>query len=142
MNYEKQLEFLKQIKINYYDMTLKQRTFIFFQIISEHPDSLSILYNMNLIDKDFITACIQKGLTGYSLSQALIDSIEIKTTSSDELSLTLFGYIRTITPAELNDYIDDVVTSITEQIQYLEYQNKGVTIEQELALDEIEEFTK
>lgn len=142
MNYEKQLEFLKQIKINYYDMTLKQRTFIFFQIISEHPDSLSILYNMNLIDKDFITVCIQKGLTGYSLSQALINSIEIKTTSSDELSLTLFGYIRTITPAELNDYIDDVVTSITEQIQYLEYQNKGVTIEQELALDEIEEFTK
>ena len=42
MNYEKQLELLKQVKINYYDMSLKQRTLIFFQIISEHPDSLSI----------------------------------------------------------------------------------------------------
>ena len=38
-----------------------------------------------------------------------MDSIEISTPNSDELSLKAFGYIKPITPAELDNYIDEVI---------------------------------
>lgn len=142
MNYKKYAELLKMISSNYYHLTLKQQTAIYLSVISEHPDSLSLLYNMHLIDKDMINDCIKKGISGYALTQYIIDNIEIKTQNSDELSLSLFGYVRTITPAELSDYIDDAVTAITEQIPYIEYTDKAAVIEQQMTLDEIEEFTK
>lgn len=142
MKYKKQIEFLNKLKRNYYSLSLRQRFHIFLSVISEHPDSLSLLYNFHLLDIDLMNECIRKGITGYEITQLLLNCIEIKTLNSDELSLSLFGYIKIITPAELNDYIDEVVTMLSEQIPYNEYQDKATIIEQEMTMDEIETFTK
>lgn len=142
MNYKKQNELLHKLRNNYYSLSSRQNFQIFLSVISEHPDSLSLLYNLKLLDMDLMNECIRKGITGYDLAQLLLNSIEIKTPNSDELSLSLFGYIKTITPAELNEYIDEVVTMLNEQIPYMEYQDKATVIEQEMTMDEIETFTK
>ena len=142
MNYNKQNELLHNLRINCYSLSSKQRFQIFLSVISEHPDSLSLLYNLQLLDLDLMNECIRKGITGYDIVQLLLNSIEIKTPNSDELSLSLFGYVKTITPAELNEYIDEVVTILNEQIPYMEYQDKATVIEQEMTMDEIETFTK
>lgn len=142
MNYKKQNELLQKLRNNYYDLSSRQKFQFFLFVISEHPDSLSLLYNLQLLDQDLMNECIRKGITGYALAQLLLNSIEIKTPNSDELSLSLFGYIKTITPAELNEYIDEVVTMLNEQIPYMEYQDKATVIEQEMTMDEIETFTK
>lgn len=142
MNYKKQNELLHKLRSNYYSLSSRQNFQIFLSVISEHPDSLSLLYNLKLLDMDLMNECIRKGITGYDIVQLLLNSIEIKTPNSDELSLSLFGYVKTITPAELNEYIDEVVTMLNEQIPYIDYQDKATVIEQEMTMDEIETFTK
>ena len=57
-----------------------------------------------------------------------------------ELSLKAFGYIKPITPAELDNYIDEVIERLENQKQYLKNETEVERINQEIALDELEQF--
>ena len=125
MDYTSAVEFLRDLKNNTYHFNIRQRMKMLLVVIGEHPDSMSLIQNMGIIDPDRIKVLCQKGANGYVLAQALMDSIEISTPNSDELSLKAFGYIKPITPAEK---------------QYLKNETEVERINQEIALDELEQF--
>lgn len=140
MDYTSAVEFLRDLKNNTYHFNIRQRMKMLLVVIGEHPDSMSLIQNMGIIDPDRIKVLCQKGANGYVLAQALMDSIEISTPNSDELSLKTFGYIKPITPAELDNYIDEVIERLENQKQYLKNETEVERINQEIALDELEQF--
>ena len=87
MDYTSAVEFLRDLKNNTYHFNIRQRMKMLLVVIGEHPDSMSLIQNMGIIDPDRIKVLCQKGANGYVLAQALMDSIEISTPNSDELSL-------------------------------------------------------
>ena len=140
MNYNGSLKLLKEVRKNTYQLNDRQRFQMLMMIIGEHPDSMSLIQNMGIIDLDRIKVLCQKGANGYVIAQALMDSIEISTPNGDELSLKAFGYIKPITPAELDNYIDEVIERLENQKQYLKNETEVERINQEIALDELEQF--
>jgi hypothetical protein len=141
VDYTYMVEFLKDLKSNTYHLNDRQRMKMLLVVIGEHPDALSIIKNMGLIDLDMVNLLLSQGVNGYTIAQTIMNSIEIKTPSSDELSLSCFGYIKAITPSELNIYIDEVMERIEAQSMY-SVKSIELEKEQEMALDEIEEFLK
>lgn len=141
MDYTCAVEFLRDLKNNTYHFNIRQRMKMLLVVIGEHPDALSIIKNMGLIDLDLVNQLLAQGANGYTISQAIMNSIEIKTPSSDELSLSCFGYVKAITPSELNVYIDEVIERMEAQSMY-SVKSIELEQEQEMALDEIEEFLK
>lgn len=140
MDYTSAVEFLRDLKNNIYHFNIRQRMKMLLVVIGEHPDSMSLIQNMGIIDPDRIKVLCQKDANGYVIAQALMDSIEISTPNSDELSLKAFGYIKPITPAELDNYIDEVIERLENQKQYLKNETEVERINQEIALDELEQF--
>ena len=63
--------------------------------------------------------------------------VEVKAPDSDELSLKVYGYVKPITPAELNNFIDLAVERIQQQ-ELEGYDLEEHHQEYELSLDEIE----
>ena len=48
--------------------------------------------------------------------------------------------MKPITPAELDNYIDEVIERLENQKQYLKNETEVERINQEIALDELEQF--
>lgn len=140
MNYESTARFLRDIRNNIYQMNNQQRLQMMLIAISEHPDSLSLIRNLDIIDPDLLNQLIMNGANGYAVAQSMLNQIEIKTPNSDDLSMAVFGYVKTITPAELDDYIDEVYGRIESQQIYSKDLEEARYQEQEIALDELEEF--
>lgn len=63
--------------------------------------------------------------------------IEVKTPNSDELSLKVYGYVKPITPAQLNEFIDRACATI-EQQEMEGYKLEEHYQEDELTLDELQ----
>lgn len=137
MNYKGSKELCLALKNNIYRLNNRQRMQILLSVISEVPDSLSLLGQMNLIDPDRIKVLLSKGATGYTICQALLNMIEVKAPDSDELSLKVYGYVKPITPAELNNFIDLAVETIQQQ-ELEGYDLKEHQQEYELSLSEME----
>lgn len=137
MNYKGSKELCLALKNNIYRLNNRQRMQILLSVISEVPDSLSLLGQMNLIDPDRIKVLLSKGATGYTICQALLNMIEVKAPDSDELSLKVYGYFKPITPAELNNFIDLAVETIQQQ-ELEGYDLKEHQQEYELSLSEME----
>jgi len=110
---------------------------ILLSVISEVPDSLSLIGQMQLIDPDRVRDLVAKGATGYTICQALLNMIEVKTPNSDELSLKVYGYVKPITPAQLNEFIDRACATI-EQQEMEGYKLEEHYQEDELTLDELQ----
>ena len=137
MNYKGSKELCLALKKNIYKLNNHQRMQILLSVISEIPDSLSLIGQMGLIDPDRVRVLLTKGATGYTICQALLNMVEVKAPDSDELSLKVYGYVKPITPVELNNFIDLAVERIQQQ------ELEGYDLEEhhqdyELSLDEIE----
>lgn len=115
MNYKGSKELCLALRNNMYKLNNKQRMQILLSVISEVPDSLSLIGQMQLIDPDRVRDLVAKGATGYTICQALLNMIEVKTPNSDELSLKVYGYVKPITPAQLNEFIDRACATIEQQ---------------------------
>lgn len=137
MNYKGSKELCLALRNNMYKLNNKQRMQILLSIISEVPDSLSLIGQMQLIDPDRVRDLVAKGATGYTICEALLNMIEVKTPNSDELSLKVYGYVKPITPAELNNFIDLAIGRIQQQ-ELEGYDLEEHHQEYELSLDEIE----
>lgn len=137
MNYKGSKELCLALKKNIYKLNNHQRMQILLSVISEIPDSLSLIGQMGLIDPDRVRVLLAKGATGYTICQALLNMIEVKAPDSDELSLKVYGYVKPITPAELNNFIDLAVGRIQQQ-ELEGYDLEEHHQEYELSLDEIE----
>lgn len=137
MNYKGSKELCLALRNNMYKLNNKQRMQILLSVISEVPDSLSLIGQMQLIDPDRVRDLVAKGATGYTICQALLNMIEIKTPNSDELSLKVYGYVKPITPAQLNEFIDRACATI-EQQEMEGYKLEEHYQEDELTLDELQ----
>ena len=136
MNYKGSKELCLALRNNMYKLNNKQRMQILLSVISEVPDSLSLIGQMQLIDPDRVRDLVAKGATGYTICQALLNMIEVKTPNSDELSLKVYGYVKPITPAQLNEFIDRACATI-EQQEMEGYKLEEHYQEDELTLDEL-----
>lgn len=137
MNYKGSKELCLALKNNIYKLNNRQRMQILLSVISEVPDSLSLIGQMGLIDPDRVRELLAKGATGYTICQALLNMIEVKAPNSDELSLKVYGYVKPITPEELNNFIDLAYGRIQQQ-ELEGYDLKEHYQEDELSLDEME----
>lgn len=137
MNYKGSKELCLALRNNMYKLNNKQRMQILLSVISEVPDSLSLIDQMQLIDPDRVRDLVAKGATGYTICQALLNMIEVKTPNSDELSLKVYGYVKPITPAQLNEFIDRACATI-EQQEMEGYKLEEHYQEDELTLDELQ----
>lgn len=137
MNYKGSKELCLALRNNMYKLNNKQRMQILLSVISEVPDSLSLIGQMQLIDPDRVRNLVAKGATGYTICQALLNMIEVKTPNSDELSLKVYGYVKPITPAQLNEFIDRACATI-EQQEMEGYKLEEHYQEDELPLDELQ----
>lgn len=137
MNYKGSKELCLALRNNMYKLNNKQRMQILLSVISEVPDSLSLIGQMQLIDPDRVRDLVAKGATGYTICQALLNMIEVKTPNSDELSLKVYGYVKPITPAQLNEFIDRAC-AIIEQQEMEGYKLEEHYQEDELTLDELQ----
>lgn len=137
MNYKGSKELCLALRNNMYKLNNKQRMQILLSVISEVPDSLSLIGQMQLIDPDRVKDLVAKGATGYTICQALLNMIEVKTPNSDELSLKVYGYVKPITPAQLNEFIDRACATI-EQQEMEGYKLEEHYQEDELTLDELQ----
>ena len=137
MNYKGSKELCLALRNNMYKLNNKQRMQILLSVISEVPDSLSLIGQMQLIDPDRVRDLVAKGATGYTICQALLNMIEVKTPHSDELSLKVYGYVKPITPAQLNEFIDRACATI-EQQEMEGYKLEEHYQEDELTLDELQ----
>lgn len=137
MNYKGSKELCLALRNNMYKLNNKQRMQILLSVISEVPDSLSLIGQMQLIDPDRVRDLVAKGATGYTICQALLNMIEVKTPNSDELSLKVYGYVKPITLAQLNEFIDRACATI-EQQEMEGYKLEEHYQEDELTLDELQ----
>ena len=137
MNYKGSKELCLALRNNMYKLNNKQRMQILLSVISVVPDSLSLIGQMQLIDPDRVRDLVAKGATGYTICQALLNMIEVKTPNSDELSLKVYGYVKPITPAQLNEFIDRACATI-EQQEMEGYKLEEHYQEDELTLDELQ----
>ena len=137
MNYKGSKELCLALRNNMYKLNNKQRMQILLSVISEVPDSLSLIGQMQLIDPDRVRDLVAKGATGYTICQALLNMIEVKPPNSDELSLKVYGYVKPITPAQLNEFIDRACATI-EQQEMEGYKLEEHYQEDELTLDELQ----
>ena len=71
MDYTSAVEFLRDLKNNTYHFNIRQRMKMLLVVIGEHPDSMSLIQNMGIIDLDRIKVLCQKGANGYVIAQAL-----------------------------------------------------------------------
>ena len=78
MNYKGSKEICLALKKNIYKLNNHQRMQILLSVISEIPDSLSLIGQMGLIDPDRVRVLLAKGATGYTICQALLNMVEVK----------------------------------------------------------------
>ena len=113
-DYYNQLMYLKK---NLKHLPEDERTRQLIQIIGYHPDALQIYKDMFLSNGQ-VNQLIQKGANGLAVSKDILNKAEIKTPNSAEITYRYYGYCKTITPALLNQVIDDIATRIQLENEY------------------------
>jgi hypothetical protein len=122
----------------------------FLEIISTDVNAKQIMMNIGLIDMDLLRTPEYSRMSGYELAQAAMQDIRIQTPMTDTVNIQLFGYSRMITPADLDNWIDEV--SETDRLEKMLSDRKRSQLndkeierevkEKEMALDGVEDFYK
>ena len=126
---------LRELKKNPHKLTDRQKFSILLSIVAEHPNALDIFKNMQFIDEDMVKELQLNHSSGWGAAKRILDSMEIKTPNSIELSIKYRGYAKPITAIELDQLIDLVET----QMQYREEMknisngkaNDGIEVQEE-----------
>lgn len=83
------------------------------------------------------------GINGKQASQYILNQCELRTKNSLELTYRYYGYVRPITPAILNQVIDDVATRVQLENEYARTVNAPSPQdekEDQLTLNELGQF--
>ncbi len=140
MDYENMLDQLYMVKKNPYHMSQKQRLIVLLTTIGEHPEAL-YMYKDLFISPQQMDNLARQGINGWSLTQHILNNCEIVTSNSAELTYKYFGYVRRITPALMDQLIDEVATRIQLENEYAKtYHQMREPKEDELTLGELSQF--
>lgn len=134
---------LRDIRTRTKNMTDEERLKILIKEIGYHPDALQIFNNLHLISKEQMLKANSQGVRGTQLAKNMLQTIEVKTSNSSELSYKYYGYVRPITPGMLDQMIDMVATRVQLQKEYAELANQEIDDliqEEETTLGELEEL--
>lgn len=140
MDYENMYKQLQMIKKNPYHMSQKQRLIMLITTLGEHPEAI-YMYKDLFISPSQLARLQAQGISGWSLTQHILSHCEIVTSNSTELTYKYYGYVRRITPALMDQLIDEVATRIQLEKEYAESLNKTrLKQEDELTLGELQQF--
>lgn len=143
MDAKKMEKKLLEIKRSSRKLSNEERLRLFIKEIGYHPDAIQILANLHLISKEQVMNSHSQGVKGFQLAKNILKNIEIKTSNSNELTYKYFGYVRPITPRELDQMIDMVATRVQLQKEYSKLANQEIddlVQEEETTLGELEEM--
>ena len=138
-------------KLRESDYTLEEKFNFFLDVVGFTPNAKQILANIELVDPDMLRSPMFNTLTASQVVEKVKKQVQIKTVSSSMISVQVFGYDKLITPKDMDNWIDQVANNVQIQrgIELREKQLKEpvqdieqrkINREQEIALDEMEEF--
>ena len=134
-------ERIKSLQNNKEDLSMQARLMILIALVSQHPDSPSIMNSWDIVDPDRMKTLMANGCGGYLIGLDILNHIDISTTSSKELSLRYNGYIKPITEHDIDILIDKVATRLEMQKFYLKQHshmmNQDRVQQEEMALNDL-----
>lgn len=139
MGYDVYYNQLMYLKNNTKNLSEKERLEQLIQLIGNHPDALQMYRDM-LLSPHQANQLAQLGNNGLAVSKNILENCEIRTTNSTEIAYRYYGYAKRITPAILNQFIDDIATRIQLENEYsrsAHIHSPQEEKEDELVLDEI-----
>jgi hypothetical protein len=138
-------------RLQHMNCSQRERIDSFLEIISTDVNAKQIMMNIGLVDMDLLRTPEYSRMSGYELAQAAMRDIKIQTTMTDAVNIQVFGYNKLITPADLDNWIDEV-SETTRLEKMLSDRKKSQMIgddeierevkEKEMALDGVEDFYK
>lgn len=139
MEYDVYFNQLMYLKNNTKNLTDKARLQQLIRMIGNHPDALQMYKDMFLSPQQ-ANQLVQLGINGSAVAKNILENCEIRTTNSTEIAYRYYGYAKKITPATLNQFIDDIATRIQLENEYsrtAHIHSPQEEKEDELVLDEI-----
>ncbi len=139
MEYDVYFNQLMYLKNNTKNLTDKARLQQLIRMIGNHPDALQMYKDMFLSPQQ-ANQLVQLGMNGSAVAKNILENCEIRTTNSTEIAYRYYGYAKKITPATLNQFIDDIATRIQLENEYsrtAHIHSPQEEKEDELVLDEI-----
>ena len=106
-DYDMMYERLMYLKKNQNKLSLNERTKKVIEEIGKHPDAFE-MYKGVFLTPDQVKNLQRFGINGKQASQYILNQCELRTKNSLELTYRYYGYVKPITPAILNQVIDDV----------------------------------
>ena len=100
------------------------------KILSQHPDALDMIDNV-FLDSKQIRLIKENGFSAETVLNHMADHLQIRTSNSLELTYKYYGYVRPITPAFLNQFLDEIMTRIQLETEYAEVANLDAYIERQ-----------
>lgn len=95
----------------------KERVRAIISLLGQQPNAIE-LYRDMFLDEQQIHSLYKNGINSMAIVKNIENEASIKTTNSSELTYSYYGYVKTITPATLNQFIDDVATRIQLENEY------------------------
>lgn len=108
---------LMYYKRNPKKLSEEQRVKAIISLLGQHPNAIE-LYRDMFLNNQQIHSLYKNGINNTALVKNIENEATIKTTNSSELTYSYYGYVKTITPATLNQFIDDVATRIQLENEY------------------------
>lgn len=116
-DYDMMYERLMYLKKNQNKLSLNERTKKVIEEIGKHPDAFE-MYKGVFLTPDQVKNLQRFGINGKQASQYILNQCELRTKNSLELTYRYYGYVKPITPAILNQVIDDVATRVQLENEY------------------------
>lgn len=141
-DYDMMYERLMYLKKNQNNLSLNERTKKLIEEIGEHPDAFE-MYKGVFLTPDQVKNLQRFGINGKQASQYILNQCELRTKNSLELTYRYYGYVKPITPAILNQVIDDVATRVQLENEYARTVNAPSPQdekEDQLTLNELGQF--
>lgn len=116
-DYDMMYERLMYLKKNQNKLSLNERTKKVIEEIGKHPDAFE-MYKGVFLTPDQVKNLQRFGINGKQASQYILNQCELRTKNLLELTYRYYGYVKPITPAILNQVIDDVATRVQLENEY------------------------
>lgn len=117
MDYDYIYSNMMYLKKNPNHLSLSERTKRLIKEISDYPDAYEI-YKGLFLNSYQIKNLQALGINAKDASRFILNQCEIRTSNSTELTYQYYGFVKTITPALLNQVIDDVTNRIQLENEY------------------------
>lgn len=142
MTYEEVYERLRNYKKGLGRTLNKETIQELIEILSQHPDALNMIENV-FLDSKQVQLIKDNQFSAETVLKHMAQNLQIRTSNSLELTYKYYGYVRTITPAFLDQFIDEVMTRVQLESEYAEIANVEPYIEQQeekTTMNELSQF--